>query len=164
MSQVDTVLKALDRAYCGLTFAEITNKVNDTKEAVRKTMFYLHKEGRVVRAQDRDGIVHYNITKQGQEWLEKKGTVIKGEKPEVAVETIPDEQVAVASDIASEAVKSAPYGEAIEKYLSRGKEANQLAYNDGFIAGYAEGNKASQRRAFEDGKEAVINKLRALLS
>ena len=159
MSQVDNVLKALDRAYCGLTFAEITNKVNDTKEAVRKTMFYLHKEGRVVRAQDRDGIVHYNITKQGQEWLEKKGS-----RPEVAVETIPDEQVAVASDIASEAVKSAPYGEAIEKYLSRGKEANQLAYNDGFIAGYAEGSKASQRRAFEDGKEAVINKLRALLS
>ena len=145
MSQVDTVLKALDRAYCGLTFAEITNKVNDTKEAVRKTMFYLHKEGRVVRAQDRDGIVHYNITKQGQEWLEKKGS-----RPEVAVETIPDEQVAVASDIASAAVKKT--------------DANQLAYNDGFIAGYAEGNKASQRRAFEDGKEAVINKLRALLS
>ena len=156
MSQVDTVLKALDRAYCGLTFAEITNKVNDTKEAVRKTMFYLHKEGRVVRAQDRDGIVHYNITKQGQEWLEKKGTVIKEEVPVIQ---ITDEE-------AAEAISDLIYQQSCKK--NETKPAWEILVTEaeqrGFARGYAEGAKASQRQAFEDGKEAVINKLRSLLS
>ena len=45
-------------------------------------------------------------------------------------------------------------------WISLVEEAEQR----GFAKGYEEGAKASQRQAFEDGKEAVIDRLRALLS
>lgn len=45
-------------------------------------------------------------------------------------------------------------------WISLIEEAEQR----GFAKGYAEGAKASQRQAFADGKEAVINRLRNLLS
>lgn len=42
--------------------------------------------------------------------------------------------------------------------------AEQSGYNKGFAQGYALGLKEVQRQAYEEGKEAVFEKLRALLT
>ena len=62
------ILKTLDNSF-GLTFAELCRRLNSTKEDLRKNMNALHKDGRISRATDIDGIVHYTITDKGKSSL-----------------------------------------------------------------------------------------------
>lgn len=68
MSKNQKILRALDRSF-GLSFAELCGRLNESRENLRKNMNALHKDGRVARAVDEDGIVHYNITSKGKSSL-----------------------------------------------------------------------------------------------
>lgn len=67
MNKNQSILRLLDKS--GLTFAELCARLNESRENVRKTMTALHKDGRVSRTSDVDGIVHYTITDKGRAML-----------------------------------------------------------------------------------------------
>jgi DNA-binding PadR family transcriptional regulator len=146
LTQTGQTLLILEKSF-GLTFAEVCTRLNETKEATRKALHYLHKEGRVARATDSNGVVHYNITDKGKEYLARelerhtdkackaieenfKGTVIKEEeKPELS---------------------------AWDMLVI---EAEQR----GFAKGYSVGVQEAQRASYEQGRESVLAKLVGIL-
>ena len=87
MGQPEFVMRLLDGRHGSMTFAEIMAKVNDTRSAVQKTLYYLYKEHRISRVQDRDGIMSYNITPHGKQWLAKANDQRNGsgERPKITV-------------------------------------------------------------------------------
>lgn len=70
-SQPELIMRMLDRAHGSLTFGEIAAKINDTRSAIQKSLSYLYKERRISRVQDNDGIMHFNLTPHGKQWLAK---------------------------------------------------------------------------------------------
>lgn len=78
MGQPEFIMRILDRAHGSLTFGEIVHKVNDSRTSVQKTLSYLYKERRISRVQDSDGIMHYNITPHGKQWLTKADDLRNG--------------------------------------------------------------------------------------
>lgn len=148
LTQTGKILQILDKSF-GLTFAEVCNRLNESRDATRKSLHYLYKEGRVTRATDADGIVHYNVTDKGREHLKRElsGTDKKPMKEQVPTSKMWKEDTSV--------IKNSH-----EAWTTLIAEAEQR----GFAKGYIEGAKAMQRAAYEDGRQAVINKLGALLS
>lgn len=153
--QVANILKLLDRSYGGLTFAEIANRINDTRPALQKALHYLYKEGRVNRAQDNDGIVHYSITEKGKAKLKGDTSVIN-----------------LSSFTVEEAIESKMTGEELADFVYKiNKPKNspwatlvEEAEQRGFAQGYAEGVKTSQAQAYQDAKLDIVRRLVGIVS
>ncbi len=65
MNKNQTILRVLSKSF-GLTFAELCNRLNESRENMRKNVNTLHKDGRIARATDSDGIPRYSITNKGR--------------------------------------------------------------------------------------------------
>jgi predicted transcriptional regulator/ribosomal protein L17 len=192
MGQPEFVLRLLDGRHGSMTFAEVMGKVNDTRTAVQKTLSYLYKEHRISRVQDNDGIMSYNITPHGKQWLTKADEQrngsgekkIKYEPPTLRGKKITsvwmDEAAAVeaamaeAADIAQE-LSQKKVVDVTEAHAKDTKEAVQSAMTWankemlleerrlGFSEGYEAGVREAAREAYEDGKRSVMKKLEVLL-
>lgn len=187
MGQPEFVLRMLDGRHGSMTFAEIMAKVNDTRSAVQKTLYYLYKEHRISRVQDRDGIMSYNITPHGKQWLAKADDQrngsgerkIKYEPPkDVVIDEVTDISMAEASDLAYELSR----GKTVDVTEAHAKDtqtivddcmnasikgmiqgAENSGYNKGFARGYEAGYKQSAREAYAEGQRSVMKKLEVLL-
>lgn len=144
-STTAAALRILDGAYGSLTFGEIAGKINDTKAAIQKALHYLYKEGRVSRAQDADGIVHYNITEKGKARLNGEA------EPELKTlkDVVQKENTSVIKPSYTEAKPSTtPWAQLVEEAEQRG-----------FAQGYAEGVKTAQVQAYQDAKLDIVKRL-----
>ena len=174
MSQKQTVmiLRMLEKSYSGLTFGEICTKINDSKDAIRKTLHYLHKDGRVARATDANGIVHYNITEKGKERVAQVveiTSVIKPSPPVTLEESEKRMDVALYLD---EAVGEETAQKVMDGLWKKSTKSNRDGWHHiveeaeqrAFAKGYSLGVQEAQRSAYAEGRQSVLQKLAVLLS
>ena len=189
MGQPEFVLRLLDGRHGSMTFAEVMAKVNDTRSAVQKTLYYLYKERRISRVQDNNGIMHYNITPHGKHWLTKADDQRNGsgerkikyeplKEAALAIDEVTDISMAEASDLAYELSQK----KVVDVTEAHAKDtqtivddcmnasikgmiygAENSGYNKGFALGYEAGVREAARQAYEDGKRSVVKKLEVLL-
>lgn len=191
MGQPEFVMRLLDRAHGSLTFGEIVQKANDSRTAVQKTLSYLHKEHRIARVQDNDGIMHYNLTPHGKQWLTKADEQrngsgekkIKYEPPKEASLVI-DEVVGISMAEASDLAHKLSQRKVVDVTEAHAKDtpgivdrvvnevfdpsalvrqAEISSYNKGFTQGFNAGYKQAAREAYEAGQRSVMKKLEVLL-
>jgi DNA-binding MarR family transcriptional regulator len=134
------ILQTLDRSF-GLTRAELANRLGESRDSIRKTLHVMLKDERIARVIGDDGVEIYNITEAGKAALTKELARSSLEEP---MPKVWKENTSV--------IKPA--------WETLIVEAEQR----GFAKGYTEGAKAMQRAAYEDGRQAVVNKLLGLLS
>ena len=137
------ILQTLDRSF-GLTRAELANRLGESRDTIRKTLHAMLKDERIARVIGDDGVEVYNITETGKAALTKEIAQAGLEEPMPKVWK-EDTSVIKNSHTAWETLVA---------------EAEQR----GFAKGYAEGTKAVQRAAYEDGRQAVVRKLAELLA
>lgn len=148
-TQTGKILLAIDKSF-GLSFAGVCTRTGEPRDVVRKALHYLHKEGRVSRKTDDNGIVTYKTTPQGQAWLKGESTsVIKPSVAPKAQEIPPVEK--------TEWKPSASRNEAWAHLI---EEAEQR----GFAKGYSVGVQEAQRAAYEQGKAHAARKLVELIT
>jgi len=146
LTQTGQTLLILEKSF-GLTFAEVCTRLNETKEATRKALHYLHKEGRVARSTDSNGVVHYNITDKGKEYLARE------------LERHTDK----ACKAVEENFKGTVIKETVEQKPSAWETLVVEAEQRGFAKGYSVGVQEAQRASYEQGREATIKKLVEIL-
>lgn len=166
LTQIGRVLQILDKSF-GLSFAEICTRLNESRDTVSKALHYLHKEGRVTRAMDNDGIQHYNLTDKGKEYLAKEIAQTKGKKTSV-IKPIPKLGYTI-QEVTGESEKK--ISEAAYAISTRNNKTNDAwaslveeAEQRGFAKGYTAGVQEAQRAAYEQGRSSVVRKLTELLS
>ena len=76
-TQAGKILAIIDKSF-GLTAGGICSSSDESRDAIRKALHYLVKEGRVSAKTDPNGITFYKITPAGQAWLsgEKRTSVM----------------------------------------------------------------------------------------
>lgn len=134
------ILQTLDRSF-GLTRAELANRLGESRDTIRKTLHVMLKDERIARVIGDDGVEIYNITEAGKAVLTKELARASLEEP---MPKVWKEETSV--------IKPA--------WETLVAEAEQR----GFAKGYAEGTKAIQKAAYEDGRRAVVRKLAELLT
>lgn len=168
------VANAIDKSFAGLSFGELSNKMQEPRVALQKALSNLYAHGRINRAQDDNGIVHYSMTVAGSEWVKKSaGRLHNGRKvseaspaPTVIVDEVLNLEPAKVADVVYEVSK----GRTGFKEDNTPRPATQAwdhlvreAEERGFARGYVAGCRTHQRAAFDEGKRSVVRKLEVLL-
>ena len=151
LGQTGLILRTLGTAYSSLTFGEICTKLNESKDSIRKALHYLHKEGRIARANDSNGITHYNLTEKGKAWVDSNIGETSSSQAEVENTSV------IKASVKPVWKESIPKKEPWEQLVA---EAEQR----GFAKGYAAASETYQRQAYEEGKASVVKKLAELLT
>ena len=139
------ILQTLDRSF-GLTRAELANRLGESRDTIRKTLHVMLKDERIARVIGDDGVEIYNITETGKAALVKEMIRASLEEP---MPKVWKEETSVIK----------PLDKSHDAWITLLAETEQR----GFAKGYAEGTKAIQRAAYEDGRRAVVRKLVELL-
>ena len=150
LTNTGKILQTLERSF-GLTRAELANRLGESRDTIRKTLHVMLKDERITRFIGDDGIEIYNITETGKVALAKEMIRASLEEPKPKVWK---EVTSVIKPLDDAPKTKQPAWETLVA------EAEQR----GFAKGYAEGTKAIQRAAYEDGRQAVVRKLAELLS